>query len=117
MTSCAVSVHFYMHAVCWYHKLHNNVLGPLPTSSTIFDNPSLLPGNEVSNEYVCWLCNRANAIMNYSLKASVFLFQRNNKTLKMLSLSGCGLNTVVATYIFTSLKNSTSLKELDLSEN
>ena len=71
MTSCAVSVHFYMHAVCWYHELHNNVLGPLPTSSTIFDNPSLLPGNEVSNEYVVGYVTDSREVKSSHLRPKI----------------------------------------------
>ena len=40
-----------------------------------------------------------------------------NKTLKVLCLTNCGLDTVVATHIFKSLEHNTSLEELDLSGN
>ena len=40
-----------------------------------------------------------------------------NKTLRILNLSNCELDTAVATSIFTSLQHNTSLEELDLSEN
>ena len=40
-----------------------------------------------------------------------------NKTLKLLCLTNCGLDTVVATHIFRSLEHNTSLEELDLSWN
>ena len=40
-----------------------------------------------------------------------------NKTLKVLRLTNCGLDTVVATHIFKSLEHNTSLEELDLSWN
>ena len=40
-----------------------------------------------------------------------------NKTLKILKISGCELDTAVATSIFRSLQHNTSLEELDLSEN
>ena len=40
-----------------------------------------------------------------------------NRTLKLLNLSNCRVNTGVATHIFRSLEKSTSLEELDLSEN
>ena len=40
-----------------------------------------------------------------------------NKTLKVLNLSSCELDTAVATSIFRSLQHNTSLEELDLSEN
>ena len=34
-----------------------------------------------------------------------------------MNLSECGLDTVVATYIFRSLEHNTSMEELDLSQN
>ena len=40
-----------------------------------------------------------------------------NRTLKVLNLNDCGLDTVVATHIFRSLEHNTTLEELDLSEN
>ena len=40
-----------------------------------------------------------------------------NRTLKVLKLSSCELDTAVATSIFRSLQYNTSLEELDLSEN
>ena len=40
-----------------------------------------------------------------------------NKTLKVLCLTNCGLDTVVATHIFKSLEFNTSLEEFDFSEN
>ena len=40
-----------------------------------------------------------------------------NRTLKVLNLSKCKLDTAVATSIFRSLEHNTSLQELDLSEN
>ena len=40
-----------------------------------------------------------------------------NRTLKVLCLTNCGLDTVVATHIFKSLEFNTSLEELDFSEN
>ena len=38
-----------------------------------------------------------------------------NRTLKVLNLSGCGLDTTVVTSIFRSLQHNTSLEKLDLS--
>ena len=40
-----------------------------------------------------------------------------NRTLKVLNLRKCGLDTAVATSIFKSLEYNTSLEELDLSQN
>ena len=40
-----------------------------------------------------------------------------NRTLKVLNLYNCGLDTVVATHVFRSLEHNTGLEELDLSEN
>ena len=40
-----------------------------------------------------------------------------NRTLKILNLSNCGLNTGVPSHIFRSLEHNTSLEELDLSWN
>ena len=40
-----------------------------------------------------------------------------NRTLKVLNLSSCELDTAIATNIFRSLEHNTSLEELDLSEN
>ena len=40
-----------------------------------------------------------------------------NKTLKVLNLSSCGLDTRVATDIFRSLEHNTSMEKLDLSDN
>ena len=40
-----------------------------------------------------------------------------NRTLKVLNLRGCRLDTVVTTHIFRSLEHNTSLEELDLSGN
>ena len=40
-----------------------------------------------------------------------------NRTLKVLNISHCRLDTAVITYVFRSLEHTTSLEELDLSEN